>query len=186
MSTAFTECPFHVGGHEAPELIITEILDDNNQTVANGELGELTITTLDVEAMPLLRYKTGDIVLKIDEPCACGRHAARIGPLAGRKQQMIKFKGTTLFPLAIQDVLNSFTEIFGHVVEISTNELGTDHVHIKICSPNAPETFLAQIIDRLRAKIRVVPDISFIDETTLNHLVMPTGSRKPKVVVDLR
>jgi len=64
MSTAFTECEMHHGGHEHPELIITEILDDNDKPVTEGELGELTITTLGVQGMPLLRYKTGDIVRK--------------------------------------------------------------------------------------------------------------------------
>lgn len=186
MSTAFTECEAKQGGHEHPELIITEILNDNDMPVNTGELGELTITTLGVQGMPLLRYKTGDIVRKHDEICSCGRHSARIGPVAGRKKQMIKFKGTTLFPLAIQDVLNSFNEIYGHVVEITTNEIGTDNVHISIYSTNQANAFLETISDRLRSTIRVAPSISFISEEELNRLVMPTGSRKPKVVIDLR
>lgn len=62
MSTAFTECEKQQGGHHHPELIITEILDDNNKPVEDGAEGELTITTLGVEGMPLLRFKTGDIV----------------------------------------------------------------------------------------------------------------------------
>ena len=62
MSTAFTECEHSVGGHHHPELIIVEVLDDNNQPVRNGEAGELTFTTLGIEAMPLIRFKTGDIV----------------------------------------------------------------------------------------------------------------------------
>ncbi len=186
MSTAFTECEMHQGGHEHPELIITEILDDSENPVALGDLGELTITTLGVQGMPLLRYKTGDIVRKHVEPCSCGRHTARIGSVAGRKQQMIKYKGTTLFPLAIQDVLNSFDEIFGHIVEISTNDLGTDQVNLMIYAPKKSENFTKILSERLRSKIRVVPDINYITEQTLNELIMPTGSRKPKVVIDLR
>ena len=62
MSTAFTECEFQIGGHHHPELIITEILDENENPVQEGESGELTITTLGVEAIPLLRFKTGDLV----------------------------------------------------------------------------------------------------------------------------
>ncbi len=186
MSTAFTECEMHHGGHEHPELIITEILDDNDKPVTEGELGELTITTLGVQGMPLLRYKTGDIVRKHSEPCSCGRHSSRIGPVVGRKKQMIKYKGTTLFPLAIQDVLNNFNEIYGHIVEISTSELGTDHVKLMIFAPNQPENFTKKLSERLRSKIRVVPEISLISEEKLNMLVMPTGSRKPKVVIDLR
>jgi len=57
MSTAFTECPEQKGGHQHPELIIVEILDENNQVVSEGEEGELVITTLGVEAMPLIRFK---------------------------------------------------------------------------------------------------------------------------------
>jgi len=65
MATAFTECEVQQGGHHHPELVIVEILDEQNQTVKLGEVGELTITTLGLEAMPLLRYKTGDMVKRI-------------------------------------------------------------------------------------------------------------------------
>lgn len=186
MSTAFTECEAHRGGHEHPELIITEILDENDLPVQDGMIGELTITTLGVEGMPLLRYKTGDIVQKHSEKCSCGRASSRIGHVIGRKQQMIKYKGTTLFPLAIQDVLNGFNEVHGHIVEISTNEIGTDNIHVKVCSSNPSADFRSSLSETLRAKIRVIPDITFISEGELNRLVMPTGSRKPKVIIDLR
>ena len=111
MSTAFTECEYGIGGHHHPELIIVEVLDDNNQPVKNGEQGELTITTLGVEAMPLIRFKTGDIVQLHNEPCSCGKNTLRVGPVVGRKQQMIKYKGTTLYPPAMNDVLNGFENI---------------------------------------------------------------------------
>ena len=99
---------------------------------------------------------------------------------------MIKYKGTTLFPIAIQDVLNSFNEIFGHIVEISTNDIGTDDVNVKISSTDFSDNFLHAVKEKMRSKIRVVPQISCISEDELNRLVMPTGSRKPKVVIDLR
>src|SRR5690606_39718880 len=60
MNTAFTECEYQQGGHHHPELIIVEILDDDNLPVEPDEVGELTITTLGIEGMPLLRFKTGD------------------------------------------------------------------------------------------------------------------------------
>src|SRR5690554_7854932 len=60
MSTAFNECEQHQGGHHHPELIIAEVLDDEDKPVADGQVGELVITTLGVEAMPLLRFKTGE------------------------------------------------------------------------------------------------------------------------------
>jgi len=63
MGAAFTECEFGAGGHHHPELLIVELLDDSNTPVKSGEAGELTVTTLGVEGMPLLRFKTGDICL---------------------------------------------------------------------------------------------------------------------------
>ncbi len=105
MQTAFTECVECRGGHLQPELIILEMLDENDQPVKAGETGEVTITTLGVEGMPLLRYKTGDICLYFDEPCSCERTSIRLSPVVGRKKQMIKYKGTTLYPPALFDIL---------------------------------------------------------------------------------
>ena len=108
MNTAFTECEHQQGGHQHPELIIVEILDDNDQTVPQGEVGELTITTLGVEGMPLLRFKTGDMVKAHQDACTCGRNTLRLGPVVGRKKQMIKYKGTTLYPPAMDNILKRF------------------------------------------------------------------------------
>jgi phenylacetate-CoA ligase len=85
MSTTFCECEAGKGGHHHPELIICELLDDNNLPVKENEFGELTITTLGVEGMPLLRFKTGDICRFHHEPCSCGRTTMRISPIIGRK-----------------------------------------------------------------------------------------------------
>src|SRR5690606_37390511 len=72
MVTAFTECGASKGGHHHPELIIVEFLDDQNRPVEEGTPGEVTITTLGVEGMPLLRFKTGDICTAYYEQCTCG------------------------------------------------------------------------------------------------------------------
>ena len=195
MSTAFTECEHAVGGHHHPELIIVEVLDDNNNPVKEGESGELTFTTLGIEAMPLLRFKTGDIVTLHHEPCACGRNTLRIGPVIGRKQQMIKYKGTTLYPPAMNDVLNDFENIESHVIEISTNELGTDEILIKIVvkedssvSEKAQQsvTFLNEIKDHFRAKLRVTPKIEFTTKEVLDKLIFHPMSRKPIQFFDKR
>jgi phenylacetate-CoA ligase len=100
-------------------LLIAEILDDEGNLLPPQTLGELTITTLDVVGMPLLRYRTGDICMYYNEPCACGRNSIRLSPVVGRKNQMIKYKGTTLFPAAIFDALSSLTEVIDYVVEVS-------------------------------------------------------------------
>ena len=106
MGTSFTECGEGIGGHHHPELIIVEFLDENDQPVAEGEPGEVTITTLGIEGMPLLRFKTGDVCYHYNEPCNCGRTTMRLGPVIGRKNQMIKYKGTTLYPPALYDILD--------------------------------------------------------------------------------
>lgn len=179
MSTAFTECEHANGGHHHPELIIVETLDDNNQPTKNGEPGELTFTTLGIEAMPLVRFKTGDIVKLHHEPCACGRNTLRVGPVVGRKQQMIKYKGTTLYPPAMTDVLTGFGNIESHIIEIYTNDLGTDEIVIKLAVKQESEEFLHEIKDHFRAKLRVTPKIIFTSTAILNQLIFNPMSRKP-------
>jgi len=186
MSAAFTECEHQVGGHHHPELIITEILDDNNQVVADGELGELTITNLGIEGIPLLRFKTGDLVRKHSNPCECGRNTYRIGPVEGRKQQMIKYKGTTLYPPAMQDVLSHFEEIKMHLIEIETNDIGTDEINIRIHSEDESIEFLSKIKDYFRAKLRVTPNILFDDPKELQKIIFNPLSRKTITFIDKR
>lgn len=77
MQSSFTECPCHCGGHLPPDLIIVEFLDDEGRPVADGEPGEVTVTTLGVEGMPLLRFRTGDVCRHYSEPCRCA--ATRCG-----------------------------------------------------------------------------------------------------------
>lgn len=179
MSTAFTECEHEIGGHHHPELIIVEALDDNNKPVENGVPGELTFTTLGIEAMPLVRFKTGDIVKLHTEPCACGRNTLRVGPVIGRKQQMIKYKGTTIYPPAMTDVLSGFSNIENHIIEIYTNDLGTDEIVIKLAVKEESEHFLSEIKDHFRAKLRVTPKIIFTSTAILNQLIFNPMSRKP-------
>lgn len=186
MSTAFTECEHGVGGHHHPELIIVEVLDDENKPVKEGESGELTITTIGVEAMPLVRFKTGDIVKLHTNPCACGRNTLRVGPVVGRKQQMIKYKGTTLYPPAMNDVLNDFGAIDNYLIQIYTNDLGTDEIVIKIAVNSPTEEFLTEVKDHFRAKLRVTPKIEFVSKEILNPIVFNPMNRKPTRFVDLR
>jgi len=186
MSTAFTECEEQIGGHHHPELIITEILDDDGNPVKEGESGELTITTLGVEAIPLLRFKTGDIVKAHDEPCACGRNTMRLGPVIGRKQQMIKYKGTTLYPPAMNDILNDFDGILCYQIVIQSNEIGLDEIIIKISTDSDSEGFVSGVRDHFRAKLRVSPKIELVEFDILSKTVFNPNSRKPVLFLDLR
>lgn len=186
MSTAFTECEFQIGGHQHPELIITEILDDEGNPVKEGESGELTITTLGVEAIPLLRFKTGDIVKAHNEPCECGRNTMRLGPVIGRKQQMIKYKGTTLYPPAMSDILNDFNGISCYQIVIHSNEIGLDEIIIKLSTENNDENFISEVRDHFRAKLRVSPKIEIVDFDILSKIVFHPNSRKPITFIDSR
>lgn len=186
MSTAFTECEHQVGGHQHPELIITEILDDEGNPAKDGESGELTITTLGVEALPLLRFKTGDLVKAHYEPCQCGRNTMRLGPVVGRKQQMIKYKGTTLYPPTMNDILNDFEGILCYQIVIQSNEIGLDEIIIKLSSEKDDESFEAEVRDHFRAKLRVSPKIEMVDFDVLSKTVFNPNSRKPITFIDLR
>lgn len=186
MNTAFTECEHQLGGHHHPELIIVEILNDKNNPVNDGDVGELTITTLGVEAMPLLRFKTGDMVKGHHSPCDCGRNTMRLGPVVGRKKQMVKYKGTTLYPPAMNNILNNFSEVQNYVIEIFHNTIGTDEILIKIATKTPTEALLQNIKDHFRAKLRVLPKIEFHNKDIIQQLQFPKLSRKPKIVIDKR
>ena len=186
MSTAFTECEHQVGGHQHPELIITEILDDEGNSVKDGESGELTITTLGVEALPLLRFKTGDLVKAHYGACQCGRNTMRLGPVVGRKQQMIKYKGTTLYPPAMNDILNDFEGVLCYQIVIQSNEIGLDEIIIKLSTEREDESFEGEVRDHFRAKLRVSPKIEMVNFDILSKTVFNPNSRKPITFIDLR
>lgn len=186
MATAFTECEYGQGGHRQPDLIITEFLDENDQPVPDGEPGELVVTTLGVEAMPLLRFKTGDIVQPYYEPCACGRTTMRVGPVIGRKNQMIKYKGTTLYPPAMLDILNDFEEIECYLIELTSDDTGEDMIVVKVGAREPSTALHTKIKDRFRAKLRVSPEIMFESVVEINKLKFPENSRKSVVFIDKR
>lgn len=186
MQASFTECSCHCGNHVPADLIIVEFLDDEGNPVAEGESGEVTITTLGVEGMPLVRFRTGDICIHYDNPCACGRNSTRLSSVIGRKGQMIKFKGTTLYPPALFDILDNIPEVKSYVVEVYTNSLGTDQVQIKLASDNHSESFVKQIKDIFRSKVRVAPDVVFEAPEIIAKMQMPPMSRKVVKFFDLR
>ncbi|MBK8494277.1 MAG: AMP-binding protein [Ferruginibacter sp.] len=186
MQTAFTECSECRGGHLQPDLVIVELLDEMNKPVKAGEPGEVTITTLGVEGMPLLRYKTGDICMYDDTPCACGRNSLRLSPVVGRKKQMIKFKGTTLYPPALFDLLHEMEDVIDYVAEVYSNDMGTDEVLIYIVPGDYSETCNRKIRANLQARLRVSPHIKYITEEEIKKIQMPEGVRKIIRFIDRR
>src|ERR687897_431166 len=89
--------------------------------------------------LPLQRYKTGDICQYEDAPCACGRTTIRLSPVVGRKKQMIKYKGTTLYPPALFDLLNEMEDVHDFVAEVYQNEIGLDEVLLHLLPVHAGE-----------------------------------------------
>ncbi|MBX2968017.1 MAG: AMP-binding protein [Cyclobacteriaceae bacterium] len=171
MQTAFTECHYSQGGHLHPELLIIELLDDNNDPVKDGEQGEVTITTLGVEAMPLVRYKTGDVAVAHRAVCACGRTTLRLGPVTGRKQQMLKLKGTTVYPPIIFDILNQQPAIQDYVIEALTGELGTDEIKIHLSAGMQDgKDLLPGLEATFQSRLRVTPIIELVNPVKLEKL----------------
>ena len=186
MQTAFTECGEGKGGHYQPELVIVELLDENDKQVGPNTPGEVTITTLGVEGMPLLRYKTGDICMYDDQPCPCGRTTLRLSPLMGRKKQMIKFKGTTLYPPALFDLLNEREEILDFVVEVYSNEIGLDQVSLYLVPAEDSEECDHRIRAYLQARLRVSPHIKYVTPEEIQKIQFNEVSRKAIKFIDKR
>lgn len=187
MGATFSECQYGCGGHVHPELIIVEIIGDDNKPVADGEYGEIVVTTLGVEGMPLLRFRTGDMAAKRVEQCRCGRNSYRLTPLVGRKNNMIKLKGTTLYPPAIYDVLDNTVFVENYIVEVSENDSGTDDVLVKVGLKSTPDhDVVKDLKDRFRSRIRVAPRIEICPPAEIAAVMMPAKSRKPVKFFDNR
>lgn len=187
MGATFSECEYGCGGHVHPELIIVEIIGDDNMPVPDGQYGEIVITTLGVEGMPLLRFRTGDIAAKKIEQCKCGRYSYRLTPLIGRKNNLIKLKGTTLYPPAINDVLDNAEYVENYVIYVQDNESGTDEVIVKIgLKYNTDINVIKNLKDRFRSRIRVAPTIEILTKEEINKINYPAKSRKPIKFIDNR
>jgi len=184
MATAFTECSAGMGVHIQPERVYVEVLKENGEHAANGEAGEVVATPLGVQGMPLLRYRTGDICHWHTETCACGRNTPRLGPVVGRRQQLLKFRGTSLYPNAIIDELNTLHEVIAFVVEVHSDELGLDEVLLRIAL--RCEDAATKVKDHLASKLRVSPRIILADKAEIDRLKFDDNERKPRVFFDKR
>ncbi|PKD17170.1 phenylacetate--CoA ligase [Salegentibacter salinarum] len=183
MGTAFTECEFHEGNHSLLKLIFAEVLDENQEPVDKGEIGELVVTPLQTKTMPLIRFATGDMVKFYGKNCKCGRESLRISTPVGRKQQMIKLRGTTLYPQQIINLLTAFQSLKIFVIEARLNKTKTDEILVRI-----PEDFaeVNELQEHLQAglKVKVVLKKASVEE--IEKLKFPRESRKPKLFHDFR
>ena len=137
--------------------------------------------------MPLLRFRTGDIAAKRTEQCRCGRWSFRLTPLIGRKHNMIKLKGTTLYPPALNDVLDNTSYVENYVIEVEESDAGTDRVIVRIGLKQIPEfDAVKDLKDRFRSRIRVAPEIEICPVEEIQRINYPAKSRKPIKFIDKR
>lgn len=118
------ECPCKNGLHVDDEFFISEIIDpDTGKVLPDGEEGELVLTTLGKEAMPVIRYRTHDITRRIPGDCACGRRGTRIARIKGRSDDMLIIRGVNVFPSQVEVALGRVTGLSPHYfLEISGKE----------------------------------------------------------------
>lgn len=185
MATAFADCVAGCGGHLLPELILVEIVDEDGQPIPAGKPGEVVVTPFGIEGTPLLRYRTGDVASLHPEPCACGRQTPRLGPILGRRAQMLKCRGTTLFPAAISSALHGIETIQGHYLEVEREFDLSDRLRVVVGSSDASLTS-KQVAELIAAKTRVKPEVVIVSpEEIIKKTILPER-RKPVTFFDNR
>lgn len=187
MGVAFTECGAHKGGHLQDDKLYLEVVDEHGEPVENTMAGEVVITSFGVEGMPLIRFKTGDICNVYYDQCDCGSITPRLGPVIGRKEQMIKSKGTTLYPQSVINVMNQFEGIDSYLIEVYKNDLKQDE--IKIILPESLENeckFLRRFKEKIGSVLRFQPIIQFEKPDTIKRKKFKEDKRKPIIFIDRR
>ncbi len=184
--TTFCECTAKKGGHLHPELAVVEIINDRGEALPPGETGEIVVTPLSVEGMPLLRFKTGDVGFLIDEPCECGRHSPRLGPVIGRKKQMIKYRGTTLYPQAVYSVLDEIPEVGDYYITVHSDFDLCDILNVYVSLRKGGGCPPDRIRERLQARLRVSPDVLICTDEEIKKRILPASSRKITRFIDRR
>lgn len=182
LASSLCECDAGMGGHLHVDLLHVEILDDAGQPLPDGEVGEVVATTFGVEAMPLIRYRTGDCAALFSAPCACGRTTPRLGPIVGRKDQRLKFKGTSLFPSTLQAVLEEAGGVEAFVIIARAEGELSDSVEVLVQG----EASIATLREAMQARAKIVPQIRQASREEIEALQMPPQARKRRTFVDLR
>ncbi|MCB0790848.1 MAG: AMP-binding protein [Flavobacteriales bacterium] len=183
MATACTE-RWEGSGHAVqPRLALFEVLDEKDRPVPDGGTGEVVVTPFHVEAMPLLRYRTGDICAWRSKPFSGEGQGMWLGPVLGRKQQRMKVKGTTLYPAQVIDGMASLSTIPNFVVICTSDELGHDDLEI-LASVEDDE--VEHLRNELRDRLRVAPRITPVAHAAIEAMKWPKDSRKPQLFIDRR
>jgi len=183
------ECPEQNGMHIWEDYYIVEIVDpDTLEPVPDGEVGELVLTTLKREAMPLLRYRTRDLTRILPGECPCGRHHRRIDRIKGRSDDMIILKGVNIFPIQIETILMQFNELASdYLITLETlenNDAMTVEVEMKdlyIDDYTKLQALSREITRQLRDEILITPKVKLVPKGSL-----PKSEGKAVRVKDLR
>ena len=169
------ECPEQNGMHIWEDYYIVEIIDPVTlKPVPEGEVGELVLTTINREAMPLLRYRTRDLTRILPGECPCGRHHKRIDRLKGRSDDMIILKGVNIFPIQIEQVLGQFKELASdYLITLDTVD-GSDFMTVEveltdryIDDYSALQTLERNITRLLRDEILVTPRVKLLPKGSI-------------------
>ncbi len=162
------ECPEKRGQHIWEDAYLVEIINpDTLEGVTPGEMGELVITTLQREAMPIIRYRTKDLTSVIEGPCACGRTHSRITRITGRSDDMLILKGVNIFPMQIEAVLIGIAGV-GRNYQITLESKGhNDHMivraeidsNLSIHDFKTLDSLKKRITRELRDEILITPDV---------------------------
>ena len=184
------ECLELNGMHINEDHFIAEVIDPNTgEVLAPGEKGELVVTCITKEALPLIRYRTRDITRLMYEPCACGRTTARMENLSGRTDDMLKIRGVNVFPSQIEEVLIN-TDGIGPNYEIVVER--KDHsdiltVKVEVAAEGMMDSYAAleELEDKIKKKLHMTLGldckIQLVSPNTLQRF-----EGKAKRVTDLR
>ena len=182
------ECTEQNGMHIWEDYYIVEIVDPVTlEPVPEGEVGELVLTTINREAMPLLRYRTRDLTRILPGECPCGRHHRRLDRMKGRSDDMMILKGVNIFPIQIETVLMQFPELGNEYLITLTNKDANDtmtvEVELKEFHDDYPgmQSLTREITRQLKDEILITPEVRLVPKGTI-----PKTDGKAVRVKDLR
>ncbi len=182
------ECLEHCGLHINEDMFIPEIINpETGEVLPAGEQGELVITCIKKEGLPLIRYRTKDITRLFYEPCKCGRTLCRMENLCGRSDDMLKIRGVNVFPSQIEEVILSVPELGPHYEIILEREGYSDKLTVKVELAAETDSFgvLEAITKTVRHKLQVIlgldAKVQLVSPNTLQRF-----EGKAKRVKDLR
>lgn len=178
------ECRAHDGIHYWDDYYVVEIVDTVDLTpVPPGAEGEVVLTTLRKQAMPLVRYRTRDISRLVSGPCRCGSPYPRIARLTGRTDDMVKVRGVAVFPAQVDTVLATVDGLSSEYQLHIHRDDARDRLVVKVetASTSPPPSLQAEVTDHLRAALGVRPDVELCPPGTLDRT-----ERKTRRVFDHR